>query len=1043
MQESQNWNYRLVRYFLNNKQLTLLLLAVIIIGGLFSFFSFKVEGFPPVPVPVAVVTTIVPGAGPETIDELVTVPLERALKDVKNLTDISSSSRTSASTIILQFSDGGDTTAAVQEIRTKIESITLPEAAREPEVFVPDTSGAPFIVAVTGKKSLQTLFAESNPFIEEIEKVDGVKAVTELTGIKENIYIDLPGEFQTESVFTQINAASLGFPLGQTVLDNKQVSISSVRQVSSLEDLQNFLVTVPKGEGVEQKKLGEIAQVYSGLDTGNTVNRIGFIDGDIFRIQTAVLYSITLESDADVIATEQKIIDALRRGEERSTEVTAELVFSQAEDSAAQIKEIVAGAVGGKWHIDGPLANVGYAFGAVWLLVLVMLMFLDWRSAIISVVSLPLSFLATFLILKFLGINLNTIVLFSLVLVLGLIVDPAIVVLESIKRFMEVGYKGTSAVLRSISLIGQGVFISVLTSLIVFVPFALVSGTFGEIIKYIPLTVIPALFVSYFIPMIFLTWLAARFLTGGKSKELIDENDPHTLWPVARWFIKANRYILAHRLVSIAVIILGLLIPIAVSAIFIGSGKVKQVQFSSPPDADFLLVTAPLPVNATNSQVVLENAKLEKIVGKFAADITHFFHQSFDQSGGSASLSLFVKLTPGAERDDTSKEIAAQLNQDLRKEFGDLAFAAELGAGPPEESFPINVKIFETDKNKLANASQKIAEELRQYPEITAVRYDAGDGAKDISITLDPSRGGQRGLTSQAFYGQIASSLSERTLFDIAGMSVILRSPADTKPETVEELSKKVVFSPQGPVTVGDVSKVELTNVPSAINRLDGERYAAVSGRVSDTRDIIAVQRNITQWAKDHTGELGLDDKAFEDRAGVNEFEKSFQELFLAIALSILFTYIVFVLFFRSFTQPFIILFAVPLIAVGVFPALVLFANGQLGFLEIIGVIMVIGIVENVGIFLIDFANKKIADGMDKKEAIALASGIRFRPIILTKLTALAGLLPLAIFAPFWRGLAVVVIMGIISSGVLSLFTTPVLYSWFTRRKPTPKTVIS
>jgi multidrug efflux pump subunit AcrB len=133
--------------------------------------------------------------------------------------------------------------------------------------------------------------------------------------------------------------------------------------------------------------------------------------------------------------------------------------------------------------------------------------------------------------------------------------------------------------------------------------------------------------------------------------------------------------------------------------------------------------------------------------------------------------------------------------------------------------------------------------------------------------------------------------------------------------------------------------------------------------------------------------------------------------------------------------QPLIILFAVPLIFVGVFPALALLAGGQFGFLEVIGILMVIGIAENVGIFLIDYANRKVAEGMDKKEAIAIASGIRFRPVILTKITALAGLLPLAVFSPFWRGLSTVVIFGILSSGILSLFTTPVLYNWLTRKR--------
>jgi len=236
-------------------------------------------------------------------------------------------------------------------------------------------------------------------------------------------------------------------------------------------------------------------------------------------------------------------------------------------------------------------------------------------------------------------------------------------------------------------------------------------------------------------------------------------------------------------------------------------------------------------------------------------------------------------------------------------------------------------------------------------------------------------------------------------------------------------------------VRLGDVAVVNETVLPSSVRSLGGGRYAAVSATLKDSRDAINVQRRITDWAKANTATLGVNDRAFEERAGVNEFEKSFQELFMAIFAALLITYIALVILFRSFAQPFIILYSVPLVLIGVFPALAIFNNGQFGFLETIGILMVIGIVENVGIFMIDYANRKVRAGMDKGEAIVLASGIRLRPIILTNVTTLAGLLPLAVFSPFWRGLALVVVFGILSSGILSLFTTPVLYKWLTRVK--------
>lgn len=1038
MNQEKDLNFRIVSYFLRNRQLTILLLSLLVLGGVFSYFRFQVQGFPAIPVPVAVVTTIVPGAGPETIDSLVTVPLGDSLKNLKDLAQISAESRTSVSSIVLQFNQSANIANAVQEVRTKISSVSLPEQATTPEVFVPETGGAPFVVAITGQKTLLELEQDSTYFTDAIARIKGVKSVTKFGSLTKNIYVSAPLAL-TQTLSQQIKAASQGFPLGQVTVNNSVIPLSANAQATSIDTLKNLIVTVPTATGSEQKKLSDVATVYEAVDTNGEVNRIGFRDGNTFRIQSGALFTIRLTDDADVIKLGDTLKTELDNANSKvSNGSKAVIVFNQAVSSKQQVKEIVEGAIGGKWDINGPLKNVGYAFGATWLLVIVMLAFLDWRSAIISFISIPLSFFVTFVVLQFLGIQLNTIVLFSLILVLGLIVDPAIVVLESIKRYMEIGFTGTEAVLRSVRIIGSGIFMAVLTSFIVFVPFGLVSGTFGAIIKYIPITVIPALVASYFVPMIFLTWLAGKFLKGKTGDHAVDENDPHTLWPIARWFIRANRYILHHTWLSILVVLLGIIIPFGIAASYIGAGKIKQVQFSSPPDSEAIAVTVPLPPNITDADRIKENSALENVLKEYAPVMDSYYYQTLDGSSSNTKLGVFINLLPTAQRDQKSPEIADNVLRSLQDKFGNGAFVQQISAGPPEESYPVTVNIFENNESMLTQAMGRIAEELRSYAEISDVRYDSQTTSKDITVLLDPSKAAATGVDVGSFYGQLAANFNEQKLVRLGEEQVIIK-PSTRASYTMDGLSDIEVFGSQGPVRVGDIATIMSSDVPSSIRRINGDRYGQVGGRIKNSKDIIAVQRKINAWAKDHQAELALNDRALEDRSAANDFEKSFQELFLAIGVSIVITYVVFVLFFKSFIQPFIILFAIPLLAVGVFPVLAAFAGGQIGFLEILGVIMVIGIVENVGIFLIDFANRKVAEGMDTKEAIALSSGIRFRAIILTKLTSLAGLLPLAIFAPFWRGLAIVVIMGILSSGILSLFTTPVLYHWFTR---TPKGTI-
>lgn len=1037
-------NGRIVKFFLEQKQLTAMLLAIIVIVGVGSFFQLRVEGFPAVQVPVAVISTIVPGAGPETVNNTVTVPIENALKDLDGVADITSTSQANASVVVLTFNEGTDTNLAVQDARTKLSSVDLPEVIKDPSVFVPDTAGAPFFIAVSGPASLLDLKKQADTLAQRLLAIDGVKNFTDISGVSEKIYIDLPPQFLNPAITGQIESANIGFPLGQSVIDGKEIPVSGEATLKNLEDVRNIAITLPgspAGSPAEQAssvvKLSDIASVYIGYDDGDKVHRVGHLDEaeNKFKIQPALLYELRLEAGADLLNVGDEVERVVNETTSPDNKTDYAIVFNQAAASQEQVDEIIEAAVGDNWDIGGPIGYVGYVFGGVWLLIIGMLLFLDWRSALISVLAIPLSFLITFIVLNLLGIEMNTLVLFSFILVIGLIVDPAIVVLESIKRYMELGLRGETAVLRSIDVIGLGLFIAVATSIIVFIPFSVVSGTFGEIVKYIPLTVVPALIASYFVPLVFLTWLAAKFLKADAGDQLRDEDDIHTLWPVARWFVRTNRYILDRLWLQILVIVLGFVIPIGIAVALFATGEVRQVQFAQPDDVEFMQITVPRNPNQTDSQLQIQTVVVEEVLKEEVINIEGFFYQDFSGSGSNESLSVFVALTPPADRDENSGEIAERLQTKLRSKFGERALVSEFGAGPPEAAYPVNVKIFENDPEKLKVASQRIADELRSYDEVDAVLTDSDQTSSELVVSVDSGKAASRGVSPAAVYGQVAGYLGEKNLFRVGELDTVLRVTQDTKPSTVSQLESLQVFGPAGPVRVGDVASIRESAVANSIRRAGGERYAEVSARLKDSRDAINVQRRITDWAKDNTGQLGVSERAFEDRVGVNEFEKSFQELFLAIALSILVTYVVFVIFFRSFIQPLIILFAVPLIFIGVFPALALWAGGQFGFLETIGILMVIGIAENVGIFLIDYANRKMREGMDKKEAIAIASGIRFRPIILTKVTALAGLLPLAVFSPFWRGLSLVVIFGILSSGILSLFTTPVLYNWLTRRK--------
>lgn len=1031
----KNWNYKLVNLFLNNTHLTVLLLILIVFSGILGFSRLRTEGFPEIQVPIAVVSVVVPGAGPETITETVTVPLENSIKDIDGIAVMNSSSRKNVSSIVINFEEGVNIGSSVQEIRNNIASVKLPDNATDPNVFIPEFEGPSYLVALTGEFSIKELLDFNNVFEKELVDIDGVSGTNLVSNVKESIYIDVDPRFNSPDLINQIKNANINFPLGDFVIDGESTAVSGNNKVSTLEDIQNIPISLDN----RVFKLKDIANVYSQLNYGNQIHRVGYhLDNGDFAMRGGVFYEIELENDADIIKIDSKIKDKLDVIEQDYDELDFVIVFNQGEQSKSQIDEIIQGAFGAKLNIDGPLANLGYAFGGIWLLMIVILLFLDWRSAVVSVITIPLSFLMTFAILSLLGIQLNTIVLFSLVLVLGLIVDPAVVVLESLKRYIDLGFKGKEAALKAVGTVGNGIFIAVLTSFIVFIPFGVVSGLFGEIIKFIPMTVIPALIASYFIPMLILTWIGSKFLKPKSHNDaVVDEDDPKNLWSAAQALINLNRYILSKKWLQITIVLLSVAIPVVIVGGLFSSGQVKQVQFSQSEDVEFIVVSVPQDPDLTNAERLDLAKEVELVLKDYRNEIKTFFYSGVGgfHFGDSNSLSLFVELTPLDERIRTSTEISQYIQEDLVAQYGDQARAGGSGEGPPESTYPVLINVFSEDPDKLNSFGQAIANELETYEEVEDVIFNGASQVAELMISLKKEEAAKYGVSAPVVFGQLAGFLGESKLFTIDDHDIIFRIAEDEKPKSVDELRNLLIFTPKGSVKLSTIAYVNEEQVTKVIERLNGERFERVSARLSDQKDTINVQRRINEWVENNIEKFELDKNDFNSTSAGIDFEKSFRDLFTAIYFSIIITYIIFVLFFRSFTQPFIVLFTIPLVAIGVFPALVIFTNGQFGFLETLGLIMLIGIVENVGIFLIDFANQKTKQGMDKKDAIALSSGIRFRPIILAQLTSLMGLLPLAVFSPFWRGLAVVVISGIMTSGLLALITTPILYSWFTRNR--------
>jgi HAE1 family hydrophobic/amphiphilic exporter-1 len=1038
MSPQLNWVSRLTGYFLHRPRISIVIFILLVLVGVAALSGLRREGFPQVPVKIVVINTLYKGAVATEIEQAVTNPIEAAIQDVADIKSVNSTSRDSLSSVVVTLDESADLDANLQTITSKVSGITLPEDAEKPQITQPVTGNSAFVYGLYNDQlTPQELLAQGRIFAREISQIKGMKRVELAGDYQEKITLTINPAALARSgvdpaaIQSALAANNLNLPAGANLtLDGSRSSLLVSGGFTSLADLAATPIPTRAGSNV---RLDNLATISRGVDENGVINRIGRLENGRPISHHGLVYNLDIRSDADILVVEEDLSETVSRLTKNGALAdNTQLIrlFDDAANTADQIHEIEAGAIGQKWEGIGPLGFVGYAVGGIWLLMLAMFLFVNLRNALIAGIAIPLSFLATLIVLYLNGITLNTLTLFAMILVLGLVVDPAIVVLESIQRYKDMGRTGREGVIAAVNSIGPGLLLATLCSIIVFTPFGIVSGVFGEVIRYIPVTVIPALVASFFVPLIFLAPLAGRFIKARPGHES-DTNEEATLWPVSRWFKQANLFILNRLWLQIIIMVLAVTLPIGLTYYLFASGRVVPAQFSKPPDTTEALVAVSFPASFTNDRIATLSKDVESILAKHP-EIKSYYYTAQNPT----NFTIYLSLTPTSDRTTTSEALANQLQAKLptNQTVGIYSRARSLSAGTPESEFPVQIQVYDSDLSKLKTFALDLAKEARRTEGVIRVSdgyTDAGTSA--VRATVNPGAASSRGLTTASIGGQLAGLLGEQPLTKITldGNQVDVVSRLETKtPESLTTLQSLNLNTPTGPIPLRDTATISTDTSAGVISHQDGQRYATVRAQVDDKHSAADIQAKLSNWADSRLKDYGLHDDALANKGENEDIAESFTNLFVALGIAVLMIYLVLALFFQSFLKPVIITFALPLSFLGVFPILALLGT-EFGFLEILGLITLAGIVVNVGIFVIDYANRRVAAGVPVKEAIATATAVRFRPIFLTKVTAAGSLLPLALLSPFWRSLSSVIIAGIITSGVLSLFTTPILYSWF------------
>ncbi|WP_027364706.1 efflux RND transporter permease subunit [Desulfotruncus alcoholivorax] len=997
------------------------LVAVVLILGGVSLSRLNIDLYPEMNLPVAVVVTDYPGAGPQEVENLVTRPLESVLGTVSDLDSIRSVSSTGSSLVIVMFNWGTDMNFASLQMREKVDLIKpmLPDGAGNPVVFKMDPNMLPIMqMAVSGRDPVKVKQVTENYIQPRLERVPGVAAVRVMGGAQREIQVlvdqsRLQGYgFGINQIVQALKTENMNVSGGQVEEGKKDLLVRATGEFKDVNDIRDLVLTSPAGVKVH---LSDLAEIKDGTKEATRLSRVNGKPG-----LTIMINKQSVANTVQVAKDIKKALAAMQPGLPADFEV--KVLLDQSEFIEQSIQSVV-----DKIFFGGILA------------MLVMLVFLrNLRSTLIISTSIPISIVFTFVLLYFNHMTLNVISLGGLALGVGLIVDDAIVVLENIYRHRQQGYSLVDASKLATAEVASPVIASTLTTIAVFLPIVFVEGLASQLFKPMALTVSFSVGASLAVALTLVPLLSSRFLKLSEPKETtltgriygISEKWLDRLY--AR-YQKMLQWSLGHRRWVITGVVV---LFIASMACF----PLVGAEFMPTMDEGYVKVQVDLP-NGTNldetDRYITAIEKLgEKIpeVRNIYSSVGFTGSESMGGESGSDRGQVYFELAKKGERNRSSEAVAEEIRGMVKGMPGaDITVSA---TGPASEGqgtgSPIQIDIKGDDLNTLKRLSNEVADIVKQVPGTTQVTTSLAEGLPEIQVRVDREKAAQYGLGAAevastlrtAIEGSVATQY--RTGEDEIDIRVQLANAASARPADLKNLN---VTSQTGlSVPLGTVADFDEQEGPSTINREDQSRYVSITGDLSG-RDLNSVTKDI----RAKLDKLPLPPGYTFEFGGQNEeMMKAFGNLGLALILAVILVYLVMVAQFESLLYPFIIMFSVPVTVIGVIFSLLL-TGRSFSVPAFIGVILLAGIVVKNAIVLVDYVNVLRGRGMERDEAILKAGPTRLRPILMTALTAILAMLPMAMGigegSESQAPMATVVVGGLLFSTLITLLLVPVVYT--------------
>jgi HAE1 family hydrophobic/amphiphilic exporter-1 len=1008
--------------------LVIVIFTVLGILGMISYSNLNYNLLPEFEAPVMSIVTVYPGAAAGEVETSVTKKLEDALSSLENLDKIQSTSREGVSLVVIQLLQSADIDQAVQDAQRKVNAVMaqMPDEVDAPTINKFSTGDLPVLqLGISGNVSPTQFYKLVEDRIQpQLAKVQGVGQITLVGGQEREIQVNANLEklkaygLSLNQVTQAIISANQDFPTGKVETTEQQYSLRVAAKFASLDQIRNLVVSYqPSGSRIT---VGDVAEVVDGVAEITTLNRI---DG-----RSSIGIIIQKQADANAVDVSEKIRAELANVERM---YGAEGVkFSIANDTSTYTLAS-ADAV----QFDLMLAVVIVAG--------VMLVFLhSLRSSLIVMVALPTSMISTFILMYVMGFSLNLMTLMALSLVVGILVDDSIVVLENIYRHMEMGKDKRTAALDGRNEIGFTALAITLVDVVVFLPMSVVSGLIGNIVREFSLVVVFSTLMSLFVSFTITPMLASRF---GK----LDHFTNKTLWgrislgfergfnSLQEAYTRILQWSLSHRwaiyLVSFILFVGSIaLVPLG----FIGS------EFTAQGDRGEIVVSLKMDPQVTvyqNNQITkqVEDLIRKRPEVKLVLSQVGRSSTTMGASTGTSNRSeLTVILVDKKDRSISSEEFGAQIKKEINKIPGVQVKAAPTGITGNANQAPIQIALKGTELAKVQEAARTVLNVVKQVPGTADVEYSVEDPNPELQVHIDRERMAALGL-SVADVGstlQTAFNGNDQSKYREEGFEYdILVSLDRFNRSSKEDVEKLTFVNNRGQqVELKQFATVNQELGASVLERRDRLTSITVNSQVVG-RPVGTVGADIQAIMQKKTLPDGI---VIEYAGSLQQQGDAFSSLGIALVIAIVFVYLIMVALYDSFIYPFIVLFSLPVALIGALMALAL-ARENLSIFSIIGMIMLMGLVAKNAILLVDFTNHLREKGMAVRDALIEAGRERLRPILMTTLAMVFGMLPIALAsgagAETKNGLAWVIIGGLTSSLLLTLVLVPSAYMTFER----------